>query len=58
MQVHNAKVTAQYSTPRSAPATDGCQECLCELWGDRVMSHDERTCPEASTWHVQILLSW
>ena len=32
---------------------DGCQECLRESRGDRVMSHDERTCPEASTWHVQ-----
>ena len=34
---------------------DGCQECLRESRGDRVMSHDERTCPEASTWHVQSL---
>ena len=37
---------------------DGCQECLRESRGDRVMSHDERTCTEASTWHAQILLSW
>ena len=34
---------------------DGCQECLRESRGDRVMSYDERTCPEASTWHVQSL---
>ena len=37
---------------------DGCQECLRESRGDRVMSHDERTCTDASTWHVQILLSF
>ena len=29
---------------------DGCQECLRESRGDRVMTHDERT------WHVQILV--
>ena len=48
------------STPLhgSAIAMDGCQECLRESRGDRVMSHDERTCTDASTWHVQFLLSW
>ena len=47
------------STPlhESAIAMDGCQECLRESRGDRVMSHDERTCTDASTWHVQFLLS-
>ena len=39
----------QHSTPRSTPAVDGCQECLRESRGDRVTSHDKRTCPEAST---------
>ena len=47
-QVHNAMVFAQHSTPRCAPAVDGCQECLRESRGDRVMTHDG-TCPEAST---------
>ena len=51
-------VMVQRSTPRSAPAMDGCQECLRESRGDRVMSHDTCTCPEVSTWHVQILSSW
>ena len=37
---------------------EGCQECLRESRGDRVMSYDKRTFPEASTWHVQFLLSW
>ena len=48
------------STPLhgSATATDGCQECLRESRGDRVMSHDKRTCTEVSTWLVQFLLSW
>ena len=48
------------STPLygSAIAMDGCQECLRESRGDRVMSHDERTCPDVSAWHVQFLLSW
>ena len=44
------------STPfhGSAIAMDGCQECLRESRGDRVMSHDSaRT--DASTWHVQFL---
>ena len=50
-------VMVQHSTPRSAPAVDGCQEGLRESQGDRVMSHDKRTCSEASTWHVQFLLS-
>ena len=47
------------STPLhgSATATDGCQECLRESRGDRVMSHDKRTCTEVSTWHVQLFLS-
>ena len=47
------------STPLhgSAIAMDGCQECLRESRGDRVMSHDKRTCTDASTWHVQFLLS-
>ena len=58
MQDHNATVMVQHPIPRSAPAMDGCQECLRESRGDRVMSHDRRTCPEASTWHVQFLLSW
>ena len=58
MQVHNAMVMAQHSTPRGAPAMDGCQECLRESRGERVMSHDERTCLEVSTWHVQFLVSW
>ena len=44
-------------TPRSASATEGCQEDPRESRGDRVMSHDKRTCPEASTWHVQLFLS-
>ena len=37
-------VMAQHSTPRSAPAVDGCQECLRESRGDRVMRHVKRTC--------------
>ena len=37
---------------------DGCQERRRESRGDRVMSHDRRTCPEASTWHVQFISSW
>ena len=37
---------------------DGCQECQRESLGDRVMSHDKRTCLEASTWRVQFLSSW
>ena len=57
-QVHYAMVMVQHSIPRSALAMDGCQECLRESRGDRVMSHDERTCPEVGTWHVQVLLSW
>ena len=44
MQAHNAVVMAQHSTPRSAPAVDGCQECLRESRGDRVMRHVKRTC--------------
>ena len=44
-------------TPRSASATEGCQEGPRESRGDRVMSHDNRNCPEASTWHVQLFLS-
>ena len=44
-------------TPRSASATEGCQEGPRESRGDRVMSHDMRTSPEASTWHVQLFLS-
>ena len=51
-QVHNAKVMAQHSIPRSAPAMDGCHECHRESRGDRVTSHDG-TCTDASTWHVQ-----
>ena len=51
-------VMPQHSIPRSALATEGCQEGPRESQGDRVMSHDEHTCPEASTWHAQILLSW
>ena len=38
-----------HSTERSASAMDGCQECPRESRGDRVMSHDKRICPEAST---------
>ena len=38
---------------RSALAMDGCKECLRGSRGDRVMSHNRRTCLEASTWHVQ-----
>ena len=41
-------------TPRSASATEGCQEGPRESRGDRVMSHDKRICPEARTWHVQL----
>ena len=39
------------STPLhgSAIAMDGCQECPRESRGDRVMSHDKRTCTDAST---------
>ena len=44
-------------TPRSASATEGCQEGPRESRGDRVMSHDNLNCPEASTWHVQLFLS-
>ena len=44
-------------TPRSASATEGCQECPRESRGDRVMSHDTLNCPEASTWHIQLFLS-
>ena len=44
-------------TPRSASATEGCQEGPRESRGDRVMSHDKRNCPEAITWHVQPFLS-
>ena len=40
-------------TPRSASATEGCQEGPRESRSGRVMSHDKRTCPEASTWRVQ-----
>ena len=43
MQDHNAMVMVQHSTPRSAPAVEGC-----------VMSHDKRTCLEASTWQCTI----
>ena len=48
-------VMVQHSNPRSAPAMDGCQVCLRESRGDRVVSGDKCTCPEASTWHVQFL---
>ena len=54
VQDHNAIARAQHG---SAIAMDGCQECLRESRCDRVMSHDKRTGPEASTWHVQFLLS-
>ena len=50
-------VMAQLSTPLRALATEGCQECLRESRGDRAMSHGKRTGTEASTLHVQFLLS-